>query len=110
MQEPAVGIVYNPFLEEMYKGWRGGGSYLNGKRLHVAQAKVTENDVMDDLEYKAKTGHVPAPRTHPEATLIHFQHITYRSENPFFILCISSRRLASVWWPPLWARHATVPT
>jgi fructose-1,6-bisphosphatase/inositol monophosphatase family enzyme len=41
-QEPAVGIVYNPFLDEMYKGWRGGGAYLNGKRLRVGQAKVGE--------------------------------------------------------------------
>jgi fructose-1,6-bisphosphatase/inositol monophosphatase family enzyme len=35
-----VGVIFNPFLDEMYTGWRGGGSYLNGQVLKVGSAKV----------------------------------------------------------------------
>lgn len=31
------GVIYNPNLDEMFYGWRGKGSFLNGKRLHVSR-------------------------------------------------------------------------
>lgn len=36
---PAVGVIYNPFLEELYTAWRGGGAYLNGRRLSISSNK-----------------------------------------------------------------------
>jgi myo-inositol-1(or 4)-monophosphatase len=36
---PILGVVYNPIFEEMFKAWRGGGAYLNGRRLHVSQTR-----------------------------------------------------------------------
>jgi fructose-1,6-bisphosphatase/inositol monophosphatase family enzyme len=40
LQVPVVGVVYNPLLEEMYSACRGGGAYLNGKPIRVADARV----------------------------------------------------------------------
>lgn len=37
-----VGVIYNPFLEETYTAWLGGGAYLNGRRLRVASAKARD--------------------------------------------------------------------
>lgn len=31
-----VGIVYDPLLDECYRAVRGGGAFLNGRRLHVS--------------------------------------------------------------------------
>ena len=33
--EPLVGVVYDPFLDEMYTAIKGKGAYLNGKEIHV---------------------------------------------------------------------------
>ena len=31
-----LGVVYNPCLDEMFTAVRGGGAYLNGKKIHVS--------------------------------------------------------------------------
>lgn len=33
LQEPVVGVIFNPLLDEMYTAWRGGGAFLNGKPI-----------------------------------------------------------------------------
>lgn len=35
--QPLVGVVYNPTNGEMFSAYKGGGAYLNGQRIHVAQ-------------------------------------------------------------------------
>lgn len=35
----ALGIVYNPFHEELFTAKRGEGAYLNGRRIHVSEAQ-----------------------------------------------------------------------
>jgi len=39
-QKAVVGVIYNPFSDELFKAWLGGGAWLNGKRLSVANNKV----------------------------------------------------------------------
>lgn len=34
--EPVVGVVYNPCLGECFSAFRGGGAYLNGKRIRIS--------------------------------------------------------------------------
>jgi myo-inositol-1(or 4)-monophosphatase len=34
--EPLVGVIYNPNTEELFTATRGGGAYLNGRRLEVS--------------------------------------------------------------------------
>lgn len=35
--EPAVGVIFNPFLDEMYTAVAGGGARCNGKPIHVGR-------------------------------------------------------------------------
>ena len=32
---PEIGVIYNPYMDEMLTAERGGGAYLNGKPIHV---------------------------------------------------------------------------
>lgn len=34
--EPCLGVVYQPYRDEMYYAQAGGGAYLNGRRIHVS--------------------------------------------------------------------------
>lgn len=34
---PVVGVAYDPFLDKLYTGITGQGSYCNGKKLHVSE-------------------------------------------------------------------------
>lgn len=33
---PYLGVIYQPFRNEMYWGETGNGAYMNGKRIHVS--------------------------------------------------------------------------
>ena len=37
-----AGIVYQPYMEELFYAERGKGAYLNGNRIHVSNAKTME--------------------------------------------------------------------
>lgn len=37
-----AGYVYNPYVDEMYKGIRGEGSFLNGRRLQMADLPLVK--------------------------------------------------------------------
>lgn len=37
-QQPVVGVIYNPFLDQLYTGVKGEGSYLNGEKLPLRSA------------------------------------------------------------------------
>ncbi|XP_072760983.1 inositol monophosphatase 1-like [Anoplolepis gracilipes] len=39
-KEPVLGIIYNPITSELYSAIKGGGAFLNGKRIYTS--KVTE--------------------------------------------------------------------
>ena len=39
---PIVGVVYDPFLDEMYTAIKGQGAYCNNKRIHVDNKKMGE--------------------------------------------------------------------
>ena len=34
--KPYIGVVYNPFTNEMFTALKGSGAYLNGKQIHVS--------------------------------------------------------------------------
>ncbi len=33
---PVVGLIYDPLREELFKAWRGGGAWLNGRPMRVS--------------------------------------------------------------------------
>ena len=43
--EMIAGFVYHPYVDDMYVAVKGHGSYLNGKRLHMADKPVEEGIV-----------------------------------------------------------------
>lgn len=42
--EPYMGVIFNPYLDEMFTAVKGQGAYLNGRRIHV-----TNNETEDAL-------------------------------------------------------------
>lgn len=40
--EPVLGVVYNPYLDEMFYGEKGKGAYLNGRRLQIKDRSLNE--------------------------------------------------------------------
>lgn len=44
--ERFIGVVYNPYLDEMFAAKRGGGAFLNGKRIHVSAHPISEAIVL----------------------------------------------------------------
>lgn len=44
-REMIAGFVYNPYVDEMYAGIRGVGSYLNGRRLKMANWSISQGIV-----------------------------------------------------------------
>lgn len=54
-KEPVVGVIYNPFLEQLYSGAKGLGSYLNGQRLPLVPntRKLTLQGSLCGIEWGA---------------------------------------------------------
>ena len=44
--ETILGIVYNPYADEMYYAQKGKGSYCNGKAIHVSNAKTMKESLI----------------------------------------------------------------
>lgn len=44
--ESVIGIVYDPYLDEMYYAKKGKGSYLNGKKIHVSESKKMKDSLI----------------------------------------------------------------
>lgn len=43
--QPVLGIAYDPFLDRLYTGIRGQGSFCNGERLHVSDEDLANGIV-----------------------------------------------------------------
>lgn len=44
--ERYIGVVYNPYLDELFCGLKGEGAYLNGKRIHVSSEELSNGLVL----------------------------------------------------------------
>lgn len=44
--EIVLGIIYDPFREDVYYAQKGGGSFLNGKQIHVSGAKTLSETIV----------------------------------------------------------------
>lgn len=40
--EPVTGIIYNPYSDELFYAEKGGGAFLNGKKITVSKRKPSE--------------------------------------------------------------------
>lgn len=41
-EEPVLGIVYNPYLDEMFVAQKGRGAFCNGKPIHVSNKELSQ--------------------------------------------------------------------
>jgi myo-inositol-1(or 4)-monophosphatase len=62
---PLLGVVYDPMRDELFHALRGGGAWMNGRRLRVSQESELENSLL-------VTGFPYDRRTNPENNLDHF--------------------------------------
>jgi len=47
-----VGVVHNPVLNEKFAAYKGGGAFLNGKRIHVSETEdITHASVSSNIGY-----------------------------------------------------------
>ena len=44
--EPYMGVVYNPYLDEMYAAQKGKGAYCNGRPIHVSKEPLSKGIVI----------------------------------------------------------------
>jgi len=44
--EKYIGVVYNPYLDEMFTAERGKGAFLNGRPIHVSRNPLSEGIVL----------------------------------------------------------------
>ncbi len=44
--KPVLGIVYNPFHDEIFTAEKGGGAFLNGKRIYASSAKAMADSLI----------------------------------------------------------------
>ena len=64
--ELVAGVVYDPNLDELFSAERGGGAFLNGKRLHVSgTAELRESLLVTGFPYNI--------RENPHHAVEHFQ-------------------------------------
>lgn len=66
-----AGFVYNPPLDEMFTAWRGGGSWLNGKPIHVSATS-------DIAEALLATG-FPSHKRHSSPNILFYQYFSLHS-------------------------------
>ena len=44
--QPYIGVVYNPYLDEMYTAQKGKGAFCNGKQIHVSKEPLSNGLVV----------------------------------------------------------------
>ncbi len=71
--EPLYGVVYDPNLEELFTAERGGGAFLNGKRLRVSAVSRLSHALL-------ATGFPPDVATAKENNLDHFADFMKRAQ------------------------------
>jgi myo-inositol-1(or 4)-monophosphatase len=58
---PVVGVIYDPCTDELFQTTSGGGAFVNGRRLRVAQGhSLTEGSVATGVSGKSDTARATA--------------------------------------------------
>lgn len=54
--EPVVGVIYDPYKDEMYTAIKGRGAFCNGQQIHVAPTKTLDSaNITTDNSYDDAT-------------------------------------------------------
>ena len=49
--EPQIGAIYNPLMDELFVAYKGGGAHLNGKKIQVSSCALQESIIATSLPY-----------------------------------------------------------
>ncbi len=52
--EPALGVVYNPILDECFYAWKKGGAFLNGEKINTVPISLEESIWITSLNKRCK--------------------------------------------------------
>ncbi len=69
--EMVAGVIYDPLRDEMFSAARGGGAHLNGRPIHVSNAKLLQESLI-------ATG-FPSQKRHRSPNVHFYQEFTLRS-------------------------------
>lgn len=67
--KPVLGVVYNPFNKEFFKGYEGGGAYLNDTRIMVSKVPTLDKSLL-------ATGFAYDRRDTPDNNYLEFCYMT----------------------------------
>ncbi len=62
--EPTVAVIFNPPRDELYSAVKGGGTFLNGKRVFCTATAALEQAVLIVSRSEAARGEIDPLRTH----------------------------------------------
>lgn len=72
---PVAGCVHAPFLGQTFVGWRGGGAYLDGRRLKVSEREADRAVVATGFPFRQKQRLLPRYLPAFEAALRRFEDL-----------------------------------
>ena len=95
--EAVLGVVYAPYLDEMYIAVKGGGAFLNGKRIHVAGKSGLDSSVVATGFPYDKASH-PANNVDNAARIIpHLRGIRRMGAAAYDLCCVAAGWLDGYW-------------
>lgn len=62
--EPVVGVIYNPPADQLFAAVRGGGTFLNGKRVFCSEAPTLAQATLIVSRSETKRGEIDPIRPH----------------------------------------------
>jgi myo-inositol-1(or 4)-monophosphatase len=99
-----AGMIYNPYVDELYRAERGSGAFLNGRALHVSATPVLDDAVLT-------TGFPSDLSNAPDTNIEHFLALMPKTRairrmgSASLDLCnVAAGRLDGFWQPtmPVW--------
>jgi len=98
--EPAVGVVYCPFLQQTFSATRAGGAFLNGRPIRVSQTREMGRAIV-------ATGFPYARRTLARNNLAEFNRVTMAAQG---VRRVGAATLDLCWtacgvWDGYWEFH-----
>jgi myo-inositol-1(or 4)-monophosphatase len=62
--EPVVGVIYNPAADQLFAAVKGGGTFLNGKRVFCSEAPSLDRATLIVSRSETKRGEIEPLRPH----------------------------------------------
>jgi len=88
---PLVGVIYNPILNEMFVAGRGKGVRLNGRRIHVSNARSLNNAALI-FDWWSREPRIPDPLGFEERLYRHTRSLRSSGSVSLHLCSVASGR------------------